>query len=124
LSKLELYAATINSETGGQIWRSSDGIEWTQVNEDGFGDANNTITEPGAVLDGYLYAVTANDVSGGSVWRSSDGVTWTRVSEYGFDNTPNVVKGHKPKVLQNCLYVGTDNEYTGGEIWRGVIVER
>lgn len=55
-----------------ELWRTEDGTTYSQVNADGFGDANNTQI-PGdlSVLNGSIYVSTRNTVAGGSVWRSA-----------------------------------------------------
>jgi len=69
--KGSLYVGTLNWVTGGEVWRTSDGTNWTQVNIDGFGDPNNTETYPAASFDGNLYVGTINEVTGGEIWRLS-----------------------------------------------------
>ncbi len=36
-----LYVGTRNDTDGCEVWRSSDGTTWNQVNTDGFGDTDN-----------------------------------------------------------------------------------
>jgi hypothetical protein len=95
-----LYAGTVNFDEGGQIWRSSDGTEWTQMN---FGDANNKAVYPRGVFDDYLYVGTFNSVTGGEIWRSSDGTVWAQVSEDGFGDSNNVIT-YAEVVFNDCLY--------------------
>jgi hypothetical protein len=45
-------------------------IDWTQVNSDGFGDANNGGVPAMAVFNSYLYAGTFNSSAGGEVWHT------------------------------------------------------
>ncbi len=70
-----LYVGTSNSVTGCEIWRY-DGLTWTQVNIDGFGDPNNTGTYVMAVYNGSLYIGTENGddestLTGCEVWKTS-----------------------------------------------------
>ncbi|MBL0268182.1 MAG: NHL repeat-containing protein [Chitinophagaceae bacterium] len=55
-----LYAGTWNSTgtgtNGGQIWRSSDGITWEQVVNNGFGDPTNGEVMRLAVFNNKIYA--------------------------------------------------------------------
>jgi len=39
----DLYAGTANFDRGCQVWKSTDGINWTRVGTQGFGDSNNTV---------------------------------------------------------------------------------
>jgi sugar lactone lactonase YvrE len=60
-----LYAGTYNSVTGGEVWRSSDGVSWGQVNADGFGEGSAARISGMATFDGYLYASTFRSNAGG-----------------------------------------------------------
>ena len=40
---------------GAQVWRTADGVTWSTVVADGFGDTNNYQTGGLAVFGGYLY---------------------------------------------------------------------
>jgi uncharacterized repeat protein (TIGR01451 family) len=111
-----LYVGTWNSTTGGEVWRSSDGLSWTQVNSDGFGDARNTAVYSLAVFGGQLYAGTRNDTTGCEVWRSSNGTSWTQVNADGFGDTNDSIPS--VAIFDNYLYMGTWNDPTGGEVWR------
>ena len=53
-----LYVGTTNTVTGGELWRTSDGIAWAQTNTNGFGDANNKSIPAMAVFSGKLYCGT------------------------------------------------------------------
>ena len=111
-----LYVGTVNEVTGGEIWRSSDGVTWNQVSANGFGDPNNIGTYPYKVFEDNLYVGTVNYVTGTEVWRSSDGVTWNQVNEDGFGNPDNFMCCANG-VFEGNLYCGTLNVVTGGEIW-------
>lgn len=56
---------------GPRIYRSTDGINWVQVNEDGFGDDNNIAMGYMAEFKGYIYVTTSNGETGTEVWRYS-----------------------------------------------------
>jgi hypothetical protein len=113
-----LYAGTFNSDTGGEIWRTSVGTTWNQVNTDGFGDGNNHAASSFAVFNGYLYAGTENDTTGGQVWRCStcDGSDWTQVVSNGFGSTNNR-RAAALIASDNYLYCVTSNDETGAEVW-------
>lgn len=74
----QLYAATWTDnwvwglyDSGIQIWRSPDGLHWTQINEDGFGDPYNWSVHLGANVLTYknaLYFGSVND-NGGQIWK-------------------------------------------------------
>ena len=119
----DLYAGTYKETSDCcEVWRSSDGIIWSQVNTDGFGDADNLGAVSTALFGGYLYAGTMNP-NGCEVWRSSDGTTWepvvgdTGVVGNGFDD-PNNWAVASMAVLGSYLYVGTWNAMDACEVWR------
>jgi hypothetical protein len=115
----QLYAGTLNENTGAQIWRT--GSPWTAVMTDGFGNPNTTGIDHLIEFKGHLYASTWNWNDGGEVWRSSTGDVgdWTRVVTEGFGDLTNV-EVFRFAVFSDTLYAGTW-VYTsthGVEIWR------
>lgn len=115
-----LYATTggVSPATGGEVWRSADGVSWTRVASGGFESNPNTwfiltLKEFG----GALYAGTLNALSGGAVWRSFNGTSWTRVSAVGFGKPSNWAATWL-EVYDGYLYAGTWNVGLGSELWR------
>jgi uncharacterized protein YjiK len=112
-----LYVATAQwgktSPTGVEVWRT-DGVTWTQVNVDGFGDANNLggWLEP---FNGYLYI----GLNTGQIWRCAmcDGSDWNEVVNDGFGDVNNSVQSFL-LATNGYLYAATDNSVTGTELWR------
>jgi len=117
-----LYAGTFNWYTGGEIWRTSNGTTWTQVNTDGFGDYDNDAIASFAVFNGYLYAGTVHDSTGGQMWRCSTASgcdansDWTQVVSDGFGSTDNR-SAAALVAFDNYLYCVTENYETGAEVW-------
>ncbi|MBN1139865.1 MAG: hypothetical protein JXM73_25055, partial [Anaerolineae bacterium] len=115
-----LYAGTFNSGNGAQLWRAADGLNWTAVITNGFGNSANMGMDHLVEFSGQLYAGTwADDVNGGEVWRSDDGLAWTQVVNQGFGDPTNGEVFHMT-VFSGTLYAGTWS-YTsthGAEIWR------
>jgi hypothetical protein len=118
-----LYAGTGNHNTGGEVWRTSDGTSWIQVNTDGFGDQYNyrIVLKP---FNEYLYAGTYNywdsDNPGCELWRCQvcDGSDWSQVPiAKGFGDTENRWI-QAMTVYENMLYAFTMNSSTGVEVWR------
>ncbi len=73
VSNNHLFAGTDNNATGIEIWQSSDGQVWHQINMDGFGDINNIATlwnSSTIEFNHYLYIGTENSVTGGELWKS------------------------------------------------------
>ncbi len=65
-----LYIATMNTLSGTQVWRTTDGATWTQVNSSGFG-ATETFAAELIPFNGYLYAWASNYTTGQQVWRTA-----------------------------------------------------
>ncbi|MCZ2845446.1 MAG: hypothetical protein O2U61_02955 [Candidatus Bathyarchaeota archaeon] len=85
---------------------------WTQVNTDGFGDANNDYVFTLEVYNSKLYAGTG---SGAGVWEYN-GSAWAQVNTDGFgDANNNYVL--TLEVYNSKLYAGTGNTITDGEVW-------
>jgi hypothetical protein len=67
-----LFAVTYNRTSGTEVWRSSNGTNWSQVNIDGFGDSNNWYPywdNSATVFNNSLYVGTWNSTDGGEVWH-------------------------------------------------------
>ncbi len=119
-----LYATAGNWESapfarGAQIWRTSDGLNWTNVVTRGFGNPNSAAVIALQDIGGELYAGTWSDVSVGQLWRSPTGDfgTWTSVTSDGFAN-PNT-RGIPCLAFYNGnYYAGTRNWTTGAEVYR------
>lgn len=111
-----LYAGASNSVTGGQIWRSADGVSWSLVNSAGFGFSSNWVISALAAFDGHLYASTRD---GGQVWRcqACDGSDWQRMVNAGFGN-PASNRASALEVAGGALFFVVGNYATGLEVWR------
>ena len=108
-----LYATGCNAVTGTEVWEY-DGIDWTQVNIDGFNkDVNNTMAPCMAAFNGNLYVGTKNVSTGCEIWEY-DGYNWTQVNSDGFGSGSGVA--FSMGVFRNKLYVGTANP-SGGQVW-------
>jgi hypothetical protein len=106
------------THTGVEVWRTHDGVTWTQVNADGFGDRDNYGAKEVVPFDGSLYVSTLNRSTGTQIWRCAtcDGTNWTRVVGDGFGDRDNT--GARVSVFEGRLYAGTDNRATGVQVWR------
>ena len=123
----QLYAGTwnwnaaSNSSSGGQLWRSPNGSDWTRVVNNGFGDPNNGEVFRLAVFANQLYASTWSYGAGrgAEIWRSSTGNagSWSRVVVNGFGDGANeaIISF---ETFGGQLYAGAINSVTGGQIWR------
>lgn len=116
-----LFAGTYNEKTGGEVWRSSDGLSWKQVNTDGFDTATNQAISALATYNGMLYASTLTRASGvgAEVWRCQmcNGGDWIQVVDGGFgDDAANELSALE--TLSGYLYFVVGNRPTGMEVWR------
>jgi hypothetical protein len=97
------------------------GMNWTQINTNGFGDANNQLIN-GAYFNQKMYVATGKESDNGvpstpiKVFEY-DGSTWKQVNTDGFGDSNNMMGGIGMVVYQNLLCVGTKNEVTGAQIW-------
>ena len=105
--------------TGGQLWRTMDGLHWEMVIGDGFGDISNIKVESLLVNDGLLYAATYNDQTGTQIWRSADGISWEQVIANGFGDSNNfsTLWNNAVTEFQGHIVIGTWNDAEGGELW-------
>ncbi len=115
--------ATAAGNPTAKIFRTSDGLTWTQVNTTGFGDANNISVKTLATWNGKLIAGTENTVTGGQLWLSVDGTTWTKINTDGFGNADNRIIGahviYQQVQQENAggLYFSTANSVNGAQIY-------
>ena len=122
----QLYAGTKNwnwnvwNTEGGEVWRSSDGLSWTRVVRQGFGDPTNGEIFRLAVFSDTLYASTWSytEAHGAEIWRSRTGIAgdWTRMITNGFGDANNEAVPSF-ELFNGYLYAGTYNWTTGGEVW-------
>jgi hypothetical protein len=114
-----LYLGTRNDATGGQIWRTRDGMQWELAVSDGFGDVSNIKVESLLVHDGLLYAATYNEPTGTQIWRSADGISWEQVIANGFGDSNNfsTLWNNATIEYQGQILIGTWNNASGGELW-------
>ncbi|MBN2257080.1 MAG: SMP-30/gluconolactonase/LRE family protein [Anaerolineaceae bacterium] len=115
----QLYASTGWGTGTGQIWRSPDGISWTQVIGDGFGNVNNNSITRFVEFKDHLYAAAGNGVDGVEIWRSETGESgsWTSVVQDGNGIASNDYLTSYAE-FKDHLYAAVENHVQGAEIWR------
>jgi len=83
-----LYLTTMNTVNGAQVWRTTDGVTWTQQNASGFG-VTETFAAELIPFNGYLYAWTSNYATGQHVYRTACPIcqtqTITGTGRFDFD---------------------------------------
>ena len=127
----KLYAGVWNStpnppytDTGGEIWRSSNGTNWEAVMQGGFGDRYNGEVMRLATFNGQLYAGTWSYTTthGAEIWRSDTGDlgSWSRVVSNGLGDASNEAVLTMEE-FNGALYAGTyswGDVPNGADIWR------
>jgi hypothetical protein len=94
------------------VFRSSDGENWNQISEIGFGNSNNVEIYYLEVFNDNLYASTVNYENGFDVWKTdgtetTDGkLVWTPVITEGFGDTWNQY-GMTMQAFGDYLYIGS-----------------
>ena len=86
----DLYASTGWRGLPGQVWRSPDGLNWEQVEDNGFDDPGNWAICIFGMFENQLY-VSTSGTDGAEIWRSSTGDDgdWERVVENGKGDPDN-----------------------------------
>ncbi|HLC38675.1 MAG TPA: putative Ig domain-containing protein [Patescibacteria group bacterium] len=98
--------------------KAADLYTWSQVNDDGFGNAANWGDIRLYVYGGYVFAGVSNTAAGAQIWRSANGTVWSQVVSGGFSNADNdeihAFVGHG-----GYLYATTITSGAGVlEVWR------
>jgi len=126
-----LYASTAQRDAnrdGTEVWRSDDGITWTQVNTDGFGMAANENLKDLARFSvsgsTCLCGGTLNAQAGAQVWCTTGTLQgagpqllWTQVNADGFGTT-DTIKVWSTGVFSDRFYVGMERQAGPGTVWR------
>jgi len=115
-----LYFGTDGS---GQLWESSDGVNFTQnmYVGNGFGLPGNFVLSSFEVFNDTMYVTTTNR-KGGQLWRSGDMMNWEQVTNNAFGEGSKVSELRSLRVAFNKLWVTAytepDSGSTGTPIWR------
>ncbi len=117
----KVYIGSYNAPTGCKVL-CYDGLSVYQVNEDGFGNPNNTGATSMCAYNGYLYVGTSQPDSGHGceIWRTkgegeppySD---WERVGKPGMGTSKNTTAASM--AVYGKLYIGTKNKTDGAQVW-------
>ncbi|NLE73972.1 MAG: zinc ribbon domain-containing protein [Actinobacteria bacterium] len=108
----KLYVGVTNSTTGGEIWRTVDGLEWEQVADRGLGLAQRNSLRPLLVYKDQLYVVGGHLAwaAGFDLFRSGDGTGWEQVVEDGFGAGEHRNYQADLVEFEGRLYLSTQNE--------------
>lgn len=116
----------VSTSTGGRLFKTANGANWTPVITNGFGNANNIKIEGVFPFAGRLFATTTNPTTGMEVWTSWDGASWSQAATNGFGNAFNLntLWNNSIFTIGTQIYIGTFNmnpqsgqSVTGGQIW-------
>jgi len=106
-----LYLATMNTNDGAEVWRTTTGVTWTQQNPSGFG-VTDTFAAQLIPFNGYLYAWTSDYATGQRVYRAACPICQTRAitgtGRFDFDGvgaTITVTAG-APEAITVCTRPG------------------
>ncbi len=122
-----LYIGIQNVKTGGEVWRTSNGTVWSQINADGFGVFTGYAHSLKS-FDGKLYAATGDPRA--EIWNCTtcDGGDWDYVvgdgppARGGGASFGSALIKNLTKLVNfgSYLYTGTQNSISGGEIRRSL----
>jgi hypothetical protein len=121
-----LYGAVNNSSTGGELWRTSDGLNWVNVLTNGINDRRNIELHHLSVDNGFLWVATMPRPGvADEVWRSSDGTNFVQSNLSGFGDTNNFSRFPSVGGLGPNEFFGCENYLTGAQIWRlGPVIDQ
>jgi len=109
-----LYVGISNTDAGGEIWRTADGVDWERVAHGGLGRVDSIALALSLVYKDQLYAVgstggTLEDLAGFELFRTSDGTDWEKVVEDGFSMGVERNIGATLTEFERRLYLTTSN---------------
>jgi hypothetical protein len=121
-----LYAGTYGDDGAG-VWRSDDGLAWTEVYSGDLSSDYNLGIWNLAVYSNTIYATTqvsSTSPHGSQILKSSTGAagSWTSGGPDGFGDPFNSINASQ--VYSGCLYMGMENyDYAtetdyGAQLWR------
>lgn len=96
----------------GEVWVSEDGVNFSPINQDGFGNPDNRGVQAIIDYNGWIYAGTKNDVTGFEIWKlrpnaaEPGGFEYVKVVDGGGPSAHNENAG-MPIVFKGDLYFGT-----------------
>jgi len=99
-----LYAATANNQEGTNLYCSTDGTIWDELDGGPMANSDNNSIRTMLVNNGLLYVGTENNVTGGELW-SYNGSSWNQIGSSGaFGNDAAVAELAE---FGGFLFVGT-----------------
>lgn len=112
----ELYAGTekgIGPPAGGEMWKTTNGINWSQVGTSEFQSENPSRTLYTLHRDTYGNGLFLGTYSGDAlIWSTPNGSDWEQINTNGFGD--NVSGTYSMAMLHNYLYAASGNIGGGG----------
>lgn len=107
----------------GQLWESSDGINFTQNMSVGygFGVPSQIVIACLQVFNDTLYVTTTNKILGGQMYRTGDGINWQTITMNAFGKADSAEELHNMDTAFGYIWVTayTDTSISNGcPIWR------
>jgi len=113
----EFFAATFNSHTGLEIWRSENAYTWVPMHSGGIGSTDPSLR--GLVsFNGVLLAAPSS--ADACIWGSSTDANWMPVNGPCADPVLGNEEVLSFMVFGDYLFASTKNQVYGGEIWRSL----
>lgn len=112
-----LFFAGYNLTSGAEVWRSSNGTSWSQVNADGFGTANNADVLDMVEFNSELYLSTSNGVTGGELWKTATGANPASFTQVAGITEAGSVSISALHVRNNLLFLMAQNFAVGTKVW-------
>lgn len=113
----EYFAATYNSHTGPEIWKSENAYTWVQMHSGGIGSTDPSLHGMVSFTGVLLAAPSSADAC---IWESSTGGNWTPANGPCADPVLGNEEVWSFKAFGNHLFASTSNQGFGGEIWRSL----
>lgn len=117
----QLYAVTSNQAQYLQIWRTSNGLDWTQIVSGGLGDPphNNGLATQLIAFHNHLFLFSGHLNQDNEVWRSVDGGNWESVKLDDWATSRNSMLLHPVTVFNRRLLASTGNitPIVGCKLW-------
>jgi hypothetical protein len=102
-----LWLGMSNSTNGAKLKYSTDGTNWTQEGDTGFGNANNKLLHPIAYFNGQIYIGFDNTVDGGQIWRTRNDLPYTGGEETVETVSPTTRTGISFLTIAGAMLIAT-----------------
>lgn len=112
-----LYFGSYNLVSGGEVWRSSNGTSWSQVNSDGFGSSDSSTVNDMIEFNNELYLGTTNGTTGGQLWKTATGDNPASFSQVAGLTEVDSISIQNMHVRNDLLFLTASNLAVGVKVW-------